>query len=243
MSSLENGLAILGLLGPARRSLRVGEVGRALGLPKASISRLLRDLAEAGLLEREPDGLGYVVGPRAMLLGDQYRARHTLVSLIDAGLEDLVAQFGFTGFASVLSGRDIVLIGVKQGSYPLRYVRELGSALPSWRTTMGIALLSRLTEAAVRERFRDGAQAIDVGALLARLAPLRTARIFTGESEFTPGIITISTVVGEVHRSNLAAFAIAFPNTAADDGLRQRMATAVLYQADSITATILDLRS
>jgi DNA-binding IclR family transcriptional regulator len=240
MSSLENGLAILGLLSPARRCLRVGEVGRDLGLPKASISRLLRDLAESGLLEREPDGPGYVAGPRAMLLGNQYLARHTLVALVDSALDDLVAQFGFTGFASVLSGREIVLVGVKQGSYPLRYVRELGSALPSWRTTMGAALLSRLTEAALRERFSDPAQAIDVEALLARLAPLRTERIFTGISELTPGIVTISTVVGDAHRANLTALAMAFPENAADKALRHRMEAAILERAESISASSLE---
>ena len=200
---------------------------------------MLRDLAGSGLLEREPDGPGYIAGPRAMLLGNQYVARHTLVALVDGALDGLVAQFGFTGFASVLSGREIVLVGVKLGSYPLRYVRELGSTLPSWRTTMGIALLSRLTEAALRERFSDPAQSIDIEALLSRLAPLRTQPIFIGGSELTPGIVTISTVVGDARRGNLTALAMAFPENAADEGLQHRIAAAILASAERISASTL----
>jgi DNA-binding IclR family transcriptional regulator len=236
MSSLENGLALLALLGPARPVLRVGEVARDLALPKASVSRLLRSLAVAGLLEREADGPGYLAGPRAMLLGKLYAARTTLLQRVDAALEELVTTFGFTGFASVLSGRDIVLLLVKQGSYPLRYVREVGVTLPSWRTTMGTALLSRLPEAEIRDRFKGHPDGPDVAALIARLAPLRTARSIEDTSVLTPGIVTISTVVGDPRAVTPIAMALAFPGSAADAPLHRRMAQALEARQAQIAA-------
>ena len=68
MSSIENGLRILALLTDERPSLRVGEVGRDLDIPKASVSRLLKSLADAGLLERDDrDGTYYVAKGRLIL--------------------------------------------------------------------------------------------------------------------------------------------------------------------------------
>ena len=80
MSSLENGLAILGLLDADRPVLRVGEVGRRLGLPKSSVSRLLKALCIAGLVEYTGDTGGYVVGSRALGLAAAYSSRHRLPS-------------------------------------------------------------------------------------------------------------------------------------------------------------------
>ena len=238
MSSLENGLAALALLSGGRPVLRVGEVARDLALPKASASRLLRSLADAGVLEREVNAPGYVAGPRSMLLGNLYSDRNTLLKRVDAALDELVGTYGFTGFASVLSGPEIVLLDVKQGSYPLRYVREAGAVLPSWRTTMGTALLSRLTEAEIRERFKGHMKAPDVAALVARLAPLRDARIFVDVSVLTPGIVTISTVAGDQRAGNPIAMAIAFPENAADETLRQRMAASLDAKAAEISGAV-----
>ncbi len=103
MSSLENGLAIIGLLNAGHPVLRVGEVCRKLDMPKSSVSRLLRTMSEFGLLEREANDVGYVVGPRALLLGKLYTSRHGMLALAGGMLDELIAEFGFTGYVSVLS--------------------------------------------------------------------------------------------------------------------------------------------
>jgi DNA-binding IclR family transcriptional regulator len=242
MSSLTNGLAILGLLRQDRAVLRVGEVCRDLGIPKASASRLLRTLADAGLLEREPSGPGYAVGPLALLLGGLFLSRHSLIGLLDEALDALVAEFGFTGYISTLSGRDIVLLRVKQGSYPLRHVRAIGSTLPSWRTTMGRALLSRLDNDAIQQRLSSlvATEAFDLDAFLPTLAAMRRRGIATGGSVLTPGITTLATALLEPASSDLMALALAFPDSAADADLRRRMTTALTAWATKIGTAVGD---
>lgn len=70
MSSLETGLQILNVLSAGRPILRVGEVCRELGIPKSSVSRLMRTLSDFGLLERDPQNQGYVAGPQVLLMAN-----------------------------------------------------------------------------------------------------------------------------------------------------------------------------
>lgn len=244
MSSLENALQILDLLGPDRPVLRVGEACRDLELPKSSVSRLLRALSEAGLLEREEAGQGYVVGPGALRLGNLYLARHSLMRLIDEALGGLIAEFGFTGYASVLSGVDIVLLRLRQGAYPLRHVREIGARLPAWQTAMGAALLARLPDHAVRARFVDHhgrvPRTIGINGLLTRLMMARRDRFVLAPSQLTPGISTISTALLAPEVGDLVALAIAYPDTAVDPDLTRRMSQRLLEQAQAIGAQVGD---
>jgi DNA-binding IclR family transcriptional regulator len=226
MSSLENALRILDLLADDRPVLRVSEVCRDLALPKSSASRLLRVLGEAGLLERGSDG-GYAAGPRGLKLAEFYLGRRRLPPAVDEALDALVEGFGFTGFASVLVGRQIVLLRVRQGSYPLRYVREIGTRLAAWRTAMGRALLARLPDADVRARL-DSVSDLDPERLLLELAEIRQRGIVVSQSAFTPGATTIAAAFDA---EEPVAIAIAYPDSAANPELRQRMEAAVLARA------------
>jgi DNA-binding IclR family transcriptional regulator len=243
MSSLENGLAILALVSEDRPLLRVGEVCRQLQLPKASVSRLMRTLSQFGMLERAQGSEGYVVGPRAILLGHLFMGGRSLTTLIDEAMTSLVGEFGFTGYISVLTGRDIVLLRVQQGSYPLRHVRAAGTQLPSWRTTMGHSLLSRLPTDDVRKRLAgatDDAGAIDIDAVLAKLAETRQAGIAAGGSVLTPGITTVSVAILAPGSGDLMACAIAFPNSAADPELRRRIMDSMLRRAAAMGQAVGD---
>jgi DNA-binding IclR family transcriptional regulator len=225
MSSLGNALRLLDLLADNRSTLRVGEACRDLGLPKSSVSRLLRTLGEAGLLERTADG-GYAAGPRSTRLAELYWSRHRLPAAVDDALDALVGEFGFTGFASVLAGRQIVLLRVIQGSYPLRYVREIGTRLPAGRTAMGRALLACLPDADVRARL-DGVPEPEFRELLAALAVARKRGFVVSESAFTPGA---TTVAAAIQGDQPVALGIAYPDSAVDAPLRERIKTAVTAQ-------------
>jgi DNA-binding IclR family transcriptional regulator len=243
MSSLENGLAILGLISDERPLLRVGEVCRELDLPKASVSRLMRTLSLAGLLERAHGSEGYVVGPRALLLGHLFVGGRSLTTLVDEAITSLVGEFGFTGYASVLTGSEIVLLRVRQGSYPLRHVRPVGTRLPSWRTMMGHALLSRLPAADVQRRLAgvvDGADPVDMEAVQTALEAVRRTGIAAGGSVLTPGITTVSAAILAPSSGDLMAFAIAFPDSAADSAMCGRITDALFREAMALGQAVGD---
>jgi DNA-binding IclR family transcriptional regulator len=221
MNSLEAAMRVLKLLDKRRPVLRVGEISRALSLQKSTVSRLLRTLSEHEFLERERGGQGYVVGRRALVLSDLYLSGRTLLDRVDAAVDALVEEFGFVGYAGVLSGSDIVVLRLKSGRYPLRFVQDVGQRVPAERTAIGRALMARQADAP------RGSRAF-LGEELARIRRNGWADI---ESAVIPGIAAVGAAVGDPGRGEALGFALSFPMTATDELLRARMARRVRDEA------------
>src|SRR5260370_35628602 len=83
MSSLENALRVMTCFGRDRRTVRVAELARELSLPKSSMSRLLRALADFRMLERSDGDLAYQIGPRVAELAELRSTRHPLTDTAD----------------------------------------------------------------------------------------------------------------------------------------------------------------
>ncbi len=239
LSSLENAFSILALFEPSRPVLRVGEVCRDLGLPKSSVSRLMKAMGEFGLIEREVGDLGYVVGRRALELADLYLSRHTLLDLIDLTVDRIVSKFEFAGYSGILSGRDLVVLRVKHGAYPLRLVHPVGQRIPAYETAIGRALLARVPEdealaaagppAGVTKReLRDSLDSIYRCGIAATI------------STTIPGIAALGAAVYSADKREAIGFAISFPIRATDAALRHTMASWLREEAASVAARIGD---
>lgn len=87
-TSLEKGLMILELLN-AHASLRVRDFHAALGLPKATVVRLLSTLEQFGLVRRLPERAGYCLTARVLSLSSGY---HSIPQLLEIAAPPL-AQF------------------------------------------------------------------------------------------------------------------------------------------------------
>jgi len=146
MSSLENALGILSLFTVDRPAVGVSEAATELGKPKSSVSRLMKVMADSGLLERDRASRAYVPSVLAFQLGNLYHSSLNIKTLVDTAVNDLVEETGLTFYVGVLSGQDIVLTDVFQGSYPIRLVLPKGTRMPAHVTGIGLALLSRLSE-------------------------------------------------------------------------------------------------
>lgn len=240
MSSLENAMRILALLTRDRPVLRVGEVCRELDLPKSSISRLLRTMSDFGLIERQTRDLGYVAGPRALGLADLYLERHSLLDLIDVSLDSLVVEFGFAGYAAILVGPDIMVLRLKHGAYPLRLVQEVGKRIPAYRTAVGRSLLARAPDDVALALVLGGPDRVSEREVRSVLADARARGVCEITSGVIPGIAAIGAAVAHPDRSEQLGFAISYPVTAADEGLRTRMASRVRAEAQTIGARLGD---
>lgn len=239
MSSLESALQILGLLGPARPVLRVGEVCRELGMAKSSVSRLMRTLSDHGLLEREQGDAGYGAGRRTLELADLYSTRHTLLDLIDLTLDKIVLRFGFAAYAGVLSGRELLILRAKHGDYPLRLVQHVGKRLPSYDTAIGRALLSRLPEDEAPAAFASETSP-DRHAYGPELERVFRSGLAETVSAVIPGIAAIGTAVYSRDRREALGFSVSFPTSAVSPDLHVEMAAWMREEAASVAARIGD---
>jgi DNA-binding IclR family transcriptional regulator len=108
---------------------------------------------------------------------------------------------------------------------------------------MGQSLLSRLPASDVQRRLAgvvEDAGPVDMEAVQAALEAARRAGIATGGSVLTPGITTVSAAILAPSSGDLMAFAIAFPNSAADSAMCGRITDAMFREVMALGQAVGD---
>lgn len=217
------------------RSLTVTDVVDALGWPKSSASRLLKQMLECGLLERDMQTRAYRPALMILELSHQVRGATPMLTRMEQALQALVQETGHTGYISVLddSGRDVIVLRVHHGTHPLRMVTWPGHRSPAAATSTGRSLLARSDDAALAERFAQAVQTTSPnapqtrGELFARLAQVRRQGWSLALDEALPGVGSLSCSVSDPTSGETLAFCLSFPATLGQaeflDALAQRL--------------------
>ncbi len=114
---------------------------------------------------------------------------------------------------------------MKQGSYPLRYVRPVGARLPATQKVMGHALQSRLGSTELGHHLpREASPNSTIGRSIQRkLDAARRDRVVVGPSVLNIGITTLGTALCNPIDGSLIALGLAFPERACDAALLRSM--------------------
>jgi DNA-binding IclR family transcriptional regulator len=126
--------------------LGVTELGRRLGVHKATASRLAATLAERGLIERDPATERYRLGFGLIRLAGAAMAGLDLVSSARPILEDLARDTRETVTLGVLSGEEMVSIDQVTGASSIVSVSWVGRRTPLHTTSTGKVFLAFLDE-------------------------------------------------------------------------------------------------
>jgi DNA-binding IclR family transcriptional regulator len=126
--------------------LGVSELGRRLGVHKATASRLAATLAERGLIERDPATERYRLGFGLIRLAGAAMAGLDLVSSARPILEDLARDTRETVTLGVLSGEEMVSIDQVTGASSIVSVSWVGRRTPLHTTSTGKVFLAFLDE-------------------------------------------------------------------------------------------------
>jgi IclR family acetate operon transcriptional repressor len=132
----------------------VTELGRMLGVHKATASRLVATLAERGLVERDPVSEKYRLGFGLIRLAGAAMAGMDLVRTAHPVLEDLAERTRETVNVGVLSGDAVVYVDQIFGTRAIVSVSWVGRRAPLHCTSNGKVLLASLPEAE-RDRLLD----------------------------------------------------------------------------------------
>ncbi|ANN68024.1 IclR family transcriptional regulator [Bordetella bronchialis] len=222
MSVLDNATRVLRVLAQHGGEVSVTDVVAHLALPKSSASRLLKQMLESGLLERDAATLKY--RPALLLLEVAHQARGStpLIRRLEEALESLVAETGYTGYISVLdkNGRDVVVVRAFHGSHPLRVVTQPGHRLPAYASSTGRALLARLDDDSARHAHPAAGDAraavlphapANPGALAAQLREIRQRGWAWALDESLAGVGSVSATVSDPQSGETLAFCLSFP--------------------------------
>jgi DNA-binding IclR family transcriptional regulator len=217
MSSLNKALAIIAQFSAERPVISVSEVANELQIPKSSVSRLMKTMAGSGLIEAQAGGRGYVTGPFAFRLGNLYQARLRIMDLVDAAIGELVARFGLTGYAGVLTGADVVLLSVRQGHFPIRMVLEPGTRIPAHVSAIGQALLSRRSDAEIEAlypapfRYKETDNSYTPSDIVTRAREVRALGYSSVEGMTFRGFNAVGAAIESAKENLCVGFSLSYP--------------------------------
>ena len=208
----------LALVASSPRPPPATAIASRLSLTPSSAHRLLAQLADAGLVVREPGSRGYrpsarlAAFARDVLLGAPAHAeRHAI-------LEGLAARIGETCNLTMLDRGRVVYLDRVESHWPLRLHLAPGSRVPVHCTASGKLFLATLPKARRAALLRAlplerhaPATIVDAAALERELEALRRRDLGIDAEEFIVGLVAVAVPVRDRRGRVAAAVAVHAP--------------------------------
>jgi DNA-binding IclR family transcriptional regulator len=216
LQSVNRALSALELVADAGE-IGVSELGRQLGVHKATASRLAAVLAERGLLERDPVSERYRIGFGLVRLAGAAMSGLDLVRLARPILETLAERSREASNLGVRSGDDVVYVDQIAGSRAIVTVSWVGRRTPLHCTSNGKVLLAWADEQD-RERVLAGHleaftshTVTDADALRTELGVIRRRGFAQAIEELEDGLNAVAAPVRQADGRVIAALGVSGP--------------------------------
>lgn len=194
------------------RVLGVSEIARRTGIPKPSVSRIVAEMVETGLLERNEDHIR--LGLRLFELGQQAARPIDLRKLALPSMKELLDATGQTVHLAVLEGHEVVYVQILRSRNTPPLPSRVGGRLPAYATGVGKALLAFapsdvLDEVLAGELTTVGPKTItDPKRLHAELAAIRENRVAFEREESTPNVGCAAAAILDENDRAVAAISV-----------------------------------
>jgi DNA-binding IclR family transcriptional regulator len=150
-STVAKALAMLDHFSEDEPELGLSELARRAGADKATVHRMLAVMADAGIVEQRSDTKFYRLGAGVLRLARVREHAFPVTSIYQAALDRLMAETEETAHASLISGRALATIAVRESTRGSRVSLVAGDILPFHSTASGIAILA-FCEKKLRDR-------------------------------------------------------------------------------------------
>ncbi|MDB5364564.1 MAG: sauR [Rhodospirillales bacterium] len=216
-SAIEKAFAALEAIAELDESPSLSQLAVRLGVPKASAHRIMTQLEQAGLLQRDLSGKRLRIGPRMARIALRAIGA-TNQPEIHAAMERLVQRIGESCNLGALQGTRIVYLDRVECDWPLRTHFRAGSQVPLHCTATGKLFLAFMDEPTREDILRSltlerhtEKTIVDPKKLRAELARIRAAGYAENDQEFMVGLIGLSVPVLDARGRLLAGLAIHAP--------------------------------
>ncbi len=142
VQALERSFAILRTLAGRSASVSVGEVARATGLPKSTVSRTLVALEEQGAVDRLDEAGHYVIGSGLAELSVKASPVRLMRDLARPELAELSELLGEACAVTVLDGDEVLFVETSAAEGVVQVQDWIGARFPLHVVAAGLALLS-----------------------------------------------------------------------------------------------------
>jgi IclR family acetate operon transcriptional repressor len=237
-TSIEKAVDLLFYLHAAPAPIGITQLGRAIGLPKSSVHRLLASLARRGLVQQDERG-GYEPGVGLVALGLGAQERDPLVVAARAVLEAEAAATGETVFLVAARAERLVVLDKAEGTGFLRASPQVGSAVPVHATAVGKLFLAFGAAPLVHsplERFTDHTPA-NLAELERAVSRARREGVATSHEEWISGLSVLAAPISVRGRLR-GALALGAPTPRLDPAREPALLARVRAAADRISARL-----
>ena len=191
--TLRRGLSILKLLARHQpEGLRIGDIGRRLGLTKATAVRLTHTLADERFVVHDGASRCYRLGPESFVVGLAAEPSYALQRQATPALRALALETGDWVFFSVQQGLEVICLSRETGHGPIPSdALRLGDRHPLGVGAGGVALLAALPEDEAEHALLVNGPSIDEHYPKSPVAVIRTLVAETRERGYAviPGIV------------------------------------------------------
>ncbi len=144
-------LKLFAYLNTRGHPVRVAELPKALGAPRSTIYEIVRVLAESGMLEISGDDNKVYFGRAMYLYGISYFRENDLIRRGSLEVDALSKLTGESSELCMLNRNRQAIIHTHPGTRPMRISSEAGAQIPIPWTASGRLLLSRRSDAEIRD--------------------------------------------------------------------------------------------
>lgn len=219
--TLLRGLTVLEAIAEQSGPVGVGELSRQIGLPKSTVQRLLRTLAQVGWAESTADPVTrWSLGRRVRALGRRGPHDSDLRDVARPHLQELNDRTGETIHLTVPNGiRSTVLIERLDSPHPVRTYNAIGSIHPIHATAAGKAVLAASADEVIDELLAEPLTKItdktvaDTSMLRHQLSEARRCGYTLNFGENRSQICAIGAAVLDPTNRPVAAISISMPDS------------------------------
>ncbi|MDR3767245.1 MAG: IclR family transcriptional regulator [Butyricicoccus sp.] len=183
-------LDILEHLSTTEGGMTLTQLSQTLETPKSSLFPIVHTLKERRYLQEDHKTGRYTIGPRCLALGAAFAADESMEPIFKV-MKHVVSVCQETCQFGILDQGNVLYVGKEDSTQAIRMISWVGNRLPANATAIGKALLSGLTDDAVRALYPRGLPRLtehtisDMDVLLAQLDAIRNDGIATEQEEST----------------------------------------------------------
>lgn len=243
--ALQRGLELLGQFTRHAPELTGADLARQLGLPRASVFRILHTLEKSGFVERVGDSNSYKLSVGVLRLGFEYLASMELTEHGRPVIEALRDSSGYSAHLVVRDMREVVFVAKATGRSAMFHSIQVGARLPAHATVLGRQLLSDLDMAALSQLYPDTplpAHTPKTPTTLVQLKALidvdRANGYGVSQGGYETGISTIAAPVFNDRHEVVAAVSITVPAQHLYAGQTELLVPQVKHAAAQLTERI-----
>ena len=243
--SLKRALTLLQRLAEAPGGMQLTDLSYQLGMPVATVHRLLATFEELDFVEQDSEqGLWYV-GLNAFTVGNAFLNRRDFVAIARPHMHALVDQCGETVNLGVIDDGEVVFISQVESPEVMRMIVRLGSRSPIHASGVGKALLAGMPEHRVArilerrglKRFTE--RTLDnPAALHAELERTRRRGYSLDDEEHAVGLRCVAAAIFDENAQALAAISLSGPKARIVDDRLGELGQAIRQTAAEITAAL-----